>query len=245
VINSSLTVDLCGKGKSWESYVWGVFIPKTCYDQGLHQWSNHIEPIALLPELLSYLILIHPGWDIGPRRDQLADAWIDHGAWNDTIVQNYMHKDSVLIACIREPYAWFKSATKYFDHTRKFVSKHLCTPMPWKLYLNFYLPLIRGIYTRKYKWLTHVLNGVNRKIRTCRWIKIESLKHKNQLKLQCSVTSLDTLRRRGWLHNDYGFKIFCCLNGLVTGVGSFSLLLEMWKQTSIGLILHNTLQLIK
>ena len=62
------------------------------------------------------------GWDIGPRRNELADTWIDHGAFNDTLVRKYMHPDTILIACVREPVSWFKSATKYFAHTRKYVS---------------------------------------------------------------------------------------------------------------------------
>lgn len=72
--------------------------------------------------LLIFVLLCCSGWDIGPRREELADVWIDHGAFNDTLVRNYMHPDTLLIACVREPVSWFKSATKYFSHTRRYVS---------------------------------------------------------------------------------------------------------------------------
>ena len=80
------------------------------------------------------------GWDIGPRRNELADTWIDHGAFNDTLVRKYMHPDTILIACVREPVSWFKSATKYFAHTRKYVS------LSYPRHKNYSSALISSIF---------------------------------------------------------------------------------------------------
>ncbi|XP_067950568.1 galactose-3-O-sulfotransferase 2-like [Watersipora subatra] len=53
-------------------------------------------------------------WRIGPRKEEQADALINHAVYNKSFIQTYMKPDYKHIALVREPISWFKSAVRFF-----------------------------------------------------------------------------------------------------------------------------------
>ena len=74
-----------------------------------------------------------PGWDVGPRKTEKADAVINHSQYNSTAFRTLLHADIKWIVPIREPVSWIKSAINYF----KYVSKENVSDLYLSLYFAF------------------------------------------------------------------------------------------------------------
>ncbi|XP_067948788.1 galactose-3-O-sulfotransferase 3-like [Watersipora subatra] len=53
-------------------------------------------------------------WTIGPRKEEKADALVNHALYNKSFLQRFMKPGYKHIALVREPISWFKSAVRFF-----------------------------------------------------------------------------------------------------------------------------------
>ncbi|XP_067951422.1 galactose-3-O-sulfotransferase 2-like [Watersipora subatra] len=57
---------------------------------------------------------IKKSWTIGPRKEEKADALVNHALYNKSVLQKFMKPGYKHIALVREPISWFKSAVRFF-----------------------------------------------------------------------------------------------------------------------------------
>ncbi|XP_067951122.1 galactose-3-O-sulfotransferase 3-like [Watersipora subatra] len=53
-------------------------------------------------------------WTIGPRKEEKADALVNHALYNKSFLQKLMKPGYKHIALVREPISWFKSAVRFY-----------------------------------------------------------------------------------------------------------------------------------